>query len=170
MQLALSGDEKTVYASDWRGTCVTAIPTKGGAARCIEVGAHPTGVAAGGGSVLAADSNDATLAVVDRSRTRSRLLSLAQVGRRDEALQALSSAVVLADELVGPPARWQARAVLGKVSYELGDDEAAAAAYGEAGDLVEGFVATLAPERAAQLLAAPDVDEIVSLVGRRAVG
>ena len=96
--------------------------------------------------------------------------ALAELGRRDEALQALRSAVVLADELVGPPARWQARAVLGKVSYELGDDEAAAAAYGEAGDLVEGFVATLAPERAAQLLAAPDVDEIVSLVGRRAVG
>jgi len=37
-------------------------------------------------------------------------------------------------------------------------------------DVLEGFVATLAPERAAQLLAAPDVDEIVSLVGRRAVG
>ena len=35
--------------------------------------------------MLAADSNDATLAVVDRSRTRSRLLSLAQVGRRTDA-------------------------------------------------------------------------------------
>src|SRR5438270_918394 len=84
-QLALSGDGKTLYASDWRGTCVTAIPTRGGAARCIKVGAHPTGVAAAGGSVLAADSNDATLAVVDPSRTRSRLLSLAQVGRRTDA-------------------------------------------------------------------------------------
>ena len=84
-QFALSGDGKTLYASDWRGTCVTAIPTRGGAARCIKVGAHPTGVAAAGGSVLAADSNDATLAVVDPSRTRSRLLSLAQVGRRTDA-------------------------------------------------------------------------------------
>jgi len=96
--------------------------------------------------------------------------ALAKLGRRDEALQALRFAVDLADELVGQPARWEARAVLGKVSYELGDDEAAVAAYHQAGDLIEGFVATLAPERAAQLLAAPDVDEIVSLAGRRAVG
>src|SRR5205085_3469447 len=58
---------------------------RGGRTRCIKVGAHPTGVAAGGGSVLAADSNDATLAAVDPSRTRSRLLSLAQVGRRTDS-------------------------------------------------------------------------------------
>jgi hypothetical protein len=38
------------------------------------------------------------------------------------------------------------------------------------GALVDGFVATLAPERAARVLAAPDVDEIVSLAGRPAVG
>ena len=82
----------------------------------------------------------------------------------------LRRCLTLADELVGPPARWEARSVLGKVSYELGDDDAAGTAYQEAGELIDGFVLTLAPERAAQLLASPDVDEIVSLVGRRAVG
>jgi hypothetical protein len=46
----------------------------------------------------------------------------------------------------------------------------AAAAKEEAGALVDGFVAALAPKRAARLLAAPDIDEIVSLAGRRAVG
>jgi hypothetical protein len=71
---------------------------------------------------------------------------------------------------VGQPARWQARATLGKVSYALGDDDAAAAAYDEAGDLIGSFVATLAPARATRLLAAPDVEEILALVGRRTTG
>jgi class 3 adenylate cyclase/tetratricopeptide (TPR) repeat protein/energy-coupling factor transporter ATP-binding protein EcfA2 len=92
--------------------------------------------------------------------------ALVKLGRRDEALQTLRSAVALADELVGPPARWRARATLGKVLYDLGDDDGAAAAYGEARQLVDGFVATLAPERQAKLLTAPDVEEIVSLAGR----
>lgn len=96
--------------------------------------------------------------------------ALVKLGRREEALQTLRSAVALADDLVGPPARWRARATLGKVLYELGDDDGAGAAYQEAGKLVDGFVATLAPERAAQLHGAPDVEEIVSLAGRPAVG
>jgi class 3 adenylate cyclase/tetratricopeptide (TPR) repeat protein len=96
--------------------------------------------------------------------------ALAKLGRRDEALQTLRSAVALADELVGPPARWRARATLGKVLYELGEDDGAALAYHEARELVDGFVATLAPERAAKLSAAPDVEEIVALAGRPAVG
>lgn len=93
--------------------------------------------------------------------------ALAELGRGDEALQALRSAVALADELVGQPARWQARSALGKVSQALGDDDAAAAAYSEAADLVESFLATLAPARATSLLTAPDVEEILSLTGRR---
>ncbi len=93
--------------------------------------------------------------------------ALAELGRGDEALQAMRAAVALTDELVGQPARWQARSDLGKVSQALGDDDAAAAASGEAGDLIESFVATLAPARAARLLTAPDVEEILSLTGRR---
>jgi Flp pilus assembly protein TadD len=92
--------------------------------------------------------------------------ALTKLGRREQAQQTLRSAVAVADELVGPPARWRTRATLGRVLYELGDDNGAAAAYEEARELVDGFVATLAPERAAKLSTAPDVQEIVSLAGR----
>ena len=93
--------------------------------------------------------------------------ALARAGRREEAFAALRSAVEIADDLVGPPARWHARAALGEASYALGDDESAAAAYGEAADLVESFAGALAPERKAVLMAAPPIDEIFSLAGRR---
>ena len=88
---------------------------------------------------------------------------LAKLGRGDDALQSLRAAVVIADDLVGPPARWHAQAALGAVSYALGDDDAAAAAYTEARDLIESFAGTLAPARSARLLAAPAISEILSL-------
>jgi class 3 adenylate cyclase/tetratricopeptide (TPR) repeat protein len=91
--------------------------------------------------------------------------ALARLGRREEALQELRAAVALADELVGPPARWQTRAALGHASFALGDDDGAALAYGEARKLVEDFVLTLAPERAEPLLKAPTVEEILTLTG-----
>jgi tetratricopeptide (TPR) repeat protein len=90
--------------------------------------------------------------------------ALARLRRRDEALGAVRTAVRLADELIGPPARWDARAGLGRVAYELGEDDEAAAAYAEARELVDTFSATLAPERAATLAKSPVVDEIRSLV------
>jgi class 3 adenylate cyclase/tetratricopeptide (TPR) repeat protein len=95
--------------------------------------------------------------------------ALARVGRRDEALAAARSATVIADELVGPPARWHAQGGLGAVAHAVGDDDAAAAAYQEAARLVETFAVTLAPQRAACLLAAQPIDEILSLAGRRPV-
>ena len=95
--------------------------------------------------------------------------ALARLRRGDEAVPALQSAVAIADELVGPPARWEARAALGKVSYELGNEDTAAAAYDEAASLVEGFVGTLAPERTASVLASPPVTEIMSLARRNPV-
>ena len=61
------------------------------------------------------------------------------------------------------------RAALGEVAYALGEDDVAAGAYGEAADLVEAFVPTLAPERAASVLAAPPVTEILSAAGRTSV-
>ena len=48
-----------------------------------------------------------------------------------------------------------------------GEDDVAATAYGEAAALIEEFATTLAPTRATGLLAAPDVEEILSLAGRR---
>jgi tetratricopeptide (TPR) repeat protein len=95
--------------------------------------------------------------------------ALGRLGRRDEAFEALRSAVDIADDLIGPPARWNARAALGAVAYALGDDDVAATAYGEAADLVQAFVPTLAPERAASVLAAQPVTEILSAAGRTSV-
>jgi class 3 adenylate cyclase/tetratricopeptide (TPR) repeat protein len=94
--------------------------------------------------------------------------ALAKLRRGDEAVQSLRAATDIADELVGAPARWRARAPLGRVLLEFGDDDGAAATYAEAAELIEGFVATLAPERAAKLLTAPEVEEVSALAGRRA--
>ena len=74
------------------------------------------------------------------------------------------AAVTLADDLIGPPGRWRAREALGRVSHLLGDDDAAA--YAEAGDLIESFAGTLAPSRSARFLAAPAISQILSLAGR----
>ena len=93
--------------------------------------------------------------------------ALAALGRRDEALASLRGAVAIADALVGAPARWRAQAALGKAAYALGEDDVAAAAYSEAGALIETFAGTLAAERAARFLAAPAIDDILSLAGRR---
>jgi class 3 adenylate cyclase/tetratricopeptide (TPR) repeat protein len=126
---------------------------------------------------VAAEWADRALVVTRQTRRRkyeARSLTLlgqalARLGRREEAFDALRSAVGIADDLVGPPARWDARAALGKTAYALGDDDVAAAAYGEAAGLVESFAATLAPERSQHLLAAPAVADIMSLAGSRPV-
>ena len=93
--------------------------------------------------------------------------ALARLGRREEAFAALRAAVEIADDLVGPPARWHARAALGEAAYALGDDETARVAFEEAAGLVETFAGALAPERRTRLLAAPPVAEILSLAGRK---
>ncbi|MEP7225517.1 MAG: AAA family ATPase, partial [Actinomycetota bacterium] len=92
--------------------------------------------------------------------------ALARVDRREEALEELRRAVAIADELVGPPARWQARTALGHASCALGDDDGAALAFRDAGELVGEFARTLTPERATKLLNAPAIAEILTLAGR----
>jgi class 3 adenylate cyclase len=94
--------------------------------------------------------------------------ALARTGRRDESLHALRAAVSIADELVGPPGRWDAREALGRVAYSLGADDVAAVAYDEAAGLVEGFAAGLAPERATRLTSASAVAGILHAAGRPA--
>jgi class 3 adenylate cyclase/tetratricopeptide (TPR) repeat protein len=91
--------------------------------------------------------------------------ALARLGRREDAIEALEAAVRIADELVGPPARWDARAALGRAAYALGDDDRAAVAYREAAELVESFAATLGPERSERLLAAPEISELLAISG-----
>jgi tetratricopeptide (TPR) repeat protein len=90
--------------------------------------------------------------------------ALARLGRRDNGLAALREAVRIADDLIGPPGRWHARAILGRVAYDVGADDEAAKAYAEARELVDTFSATLAPGRAATLARSPLVNEIRSLV------
>jgi class 3 adenylate cyclase/tetratricopeptide (TPR) repeat protein len=122
----------------------------------------------------AAEWAERALRVTRRTKRRkyeARSLTLfgqaqARLHRRDEAFEALRSGVEIADDLVGAPARWHARAALGEASYALGDDETAAVAYDEAASLVESFAATLAPERKERVIAAPPIDEILSLAGR----
>jgi sugar lactone lactonase YvrE len=92
-QLQLSADGRTLYASSWRGKSVTAIPASGGAARSIAVGVHPTGLAlAKNGQLLATDSGDATLAASRPADTRASFTSLAQIGRRTDAPNAIAVA------------------------------------------------------------------------------
>jgi tetratricopeptide (TPR) repeat protein len=89
--------------------------------------------------------------------------ALSKLGRRDDALEALRSAVTIADDLIGQPARWDARTGLGRTAYALGEDDVAASAYGEAADLIETFAAGLARERAEKFRAAPAIAELLAL-------
>jgi class 3 adenylate cyclase/tetratricopeptide (TPR) repeat protein len=102
-----------------------------------------------------------------RAKYEARSLStlgqaLARLKRGDDALAALGSAVDIADRIVSPYARWNARAALGRAAYELGRDDAAEAAYTEAREIVDTFSAGLAPQRAALLARSPVVAEIRS--------
>ncbi|MGI8676745.1 MAG: ATP-binding protein [Nocardioidaceae bacterium] len=96
--------------------------------------------------------------------------ALGRAGRRDEALRALRAGVAIADELVGPPGRWDARAALGRAAYAVGDDDLAATAYGEAAELVETFAHALAPERATRLIQSPAIAEFLASAGRTVRG
>ena len=88
--------------------------------------------------------------------------ALIRLGRHEEGLAALRSAVELADRIVSPYARWNARADLGRAAYEVGRDDDAVTAYTEAARIVDEFSAALAPERAATLEKSPVVQEIRS--------
>ena len=87
--------------------------------------------------------------------------------RRDQAEASLKHRWQrsIADDLIGAPGRWRARAALGWVAYSLGDDEAASSAYETAAELIASFAETLAPERAKRLVVAPEVAEVFLLTG-----
>jgi class 3 adenylate cyclase/DNA-binding SARP family transcriptional activator len=81
--------------------------------------------------------------------------ALVALGRPDEGLAELRRAVATADALVNPVGRWESRASLAAALRSTGDEEAAAAATGEARQILTGFAASLTPPRAATLLASP---------------
>jgi tetratricopeptide (TPR) repeat protein len=102
-----------------------------------------------------------------RAKYEARALStlghaLARMGRHDEGLAALRTAVQITDRIVSPFARWNARVALGRAAYTVGEDDDAAAAYGEAREIVDAFAASLSPHRAQTLASSPVVQEIRS--------
>jgi class 3 adenylate cyclase/tetratricopeptide (TPR) repeat protein len=113
-----------------------------------------------------ADRSLATTRRTHRRKYEARSLTvrghaLARLRRKGEALESLRAAIPLADALVGPPARWRARAALGREAYALGDDEAAESAWNEAASLVHDFAATLSPERRSRFMRAPQVESLL---------
>ena len=105
-QLALSADGATLYASDWRANVITEIATSGGTkTREIHTGKHPQGIAVASGSdttttpsaqsrtrLLVANSNDASVAVVDPRTRRSGRVNLAQLAGRNDSPSAIAVA------------------------------------------------------------------------------
>jgi hypothetical protein len=88
--------------------------------------------------------------------------ALVALRRREEGLAELGRAVALSDALVNPAGRWRARAALAAGLLASGDEGAAQAARAEAREILTAFAETLAPQRAATLLAAQPVREIVA--------
>ena len=117
-------------------------------------------------------SVEAALAAIDVARRIGRLkydvsarvvLGAAhlELGRTDEAIAELRQAAGDADRLVHPPTRWRAHAALGRALRAAGDDEGAATASRRAGGIARDFVATLAAERAAPVIASPEVQDLL---------
>ena len=88
--------------------------------------------------------------------------ALVSLGRTESGLEELRSAVSIADRLVNPAGRWQPRTALADVLLATGAEGAARAARAEAAEILTAFAETLAPRRAATLLAAEHVREIVA--------
>jgi class 3 adenylate cyclase/tetratricopeptide (TPR) repeat protein len=87
--------------------------------------------------------------------------ALVRLGRREEGIGELRNAVGLADALIGPSGRWRTRAALAAGLREVGDEAGVAAETAEAQAILRAFAASLAPERAASLLSAPPVREVM---------
>jgi hypothetical protein len=81
----------------------------------------------------------------------------------DEAVRELRTARDLADELGTPLLRWQTRAALADAEgRSRGTSNDAEKHRREAAEIVRGVAASLAPQRAAAYLAAPQVADVLS--------
>jgi class 3 adenylate cyclase/tetratricopeptide (TPR) repeat protein len=87
--------------------------------------------------------------------------ALVALGHADRGLDELRTSVRIADDLVNPTGRWRARASLAAELRATGHEAAAAAMTEEARRILADFAGTLAPKRAATLLAAPQVQEVM---------
>jgi len=89
--------------------------------------------------------------------------ALVALGRQTDGVRELRSAVEIADALVNPVGRWQARAALGDGLRATGAEDDAAATTDEARRILTDFASTLAPSRADKLLASPPAQAILLL-------
>jgi tetratricopeptide (TPR) repeat protein len=88
--------------------------------------------------------------------------ALVALGRWEEGLGELRTAVDGANRLGTPSGRWDALGALGKALYTRGDDGGAATAYHQAAEAIRAFASTLTAEHAKSLLAAPSISDILS--------
>jgi eukaryotic-like serine/threonine-protein kinase len=79
--------------------------------------------------------------------------ALVGLGRPAEGIRALLAAVEIADAIVNPVGRWQARAALADGLRTTGDEEAAATTTAEGRTILTDFAATLSPAHRDTLLA-----------------
>jgi class 3 adenylate cyclase/tetratricopeptide (TPR) repeat protein len=88
--------------------------------------------------------------------------ALVGLGKPEEAIIELRTAVADADELRSPPGRWRALTALGSARYAVGDDAGAEEAFREAGGVIRDVAAGLSEARAARFLRADEVDSVLS--------
>jgi DNA-binding beta-propeller fold protein YncE len=91
-QLVLSPDERTLYATNWRGRTVVTIATGSGRKHRLKVGQHPTAIAFARRRLLVANSNDATVTSFEPGSRHGQKVDLAQVGRRSDSPNAIATA------------------------------------------------------------------------------
>ncbi len=91
--------------------------------------------------------------------------ALTAQGLGDAAASELGTAVEIADELGSPLFRWQSRAALSRAFPMSSDGPDPEAPLQEAAAIVRSVVASLAPERAAVYVAAPQVAEVLEAAG-----
>jgi tetratricopeptide (TPR) repeat protein len=87
--------------------------------------------------------------------------ALFDLGRADEGIAQLETAVAESDQLGTPSLRWQHRAALGRIRYATGDDEGAARAYREAGEIIRTYADALSAEHAEAFLSSEPVREVL---------
>jgi Flp pilus assembly protein TadD len=90
--------------------------------------------------------------------------ALMSMGRRQEALSELQTAVKGADSLGNPAARWRARADLAAVLAATGEDYGQEIALREAAGIIRTIEAGLTPERAKRFVATPQVTTVLTAV------
>lgn len=90
--------------------------------------------------------------------------ALLDLGRHEDAIAHLRTAVERADELASPAGRWRANAALGRVLYGIGDDDGAERHLRVAAEDVRSIADRLNPERAERFLAAEPLRDLIPLM------